>query len=91
MGPTEPGQADHYNPAPMATARAGKSIRLMFGGNGHSRGDFGGVQKAGPGRVGVFWKGEPESEIVYVSEVIVLLVYNEDMRGREWANLGVYS
>jgi len=73
MGTTAPRHSDHYNPAPMATARAGSSIRLMFGGNGHSRGDFGGVQrKSGPGRVGVFWKGGVEREIVLVGEVGVV-------------------
>lgn len=79
MNTTEPGQTDHYNPAPMATARAGESITLMFGGNGHSRGDFGGEQKAGPGRVGVFWKGVMENEIVYVSQASALVVYDEDL------------
>jgi len=32
------GLKHHKNPAPMATAKAGESIKLMFGGNGHSRG-----------------------------------------------------
>ncbi|EDU43639.1 predicted protein [Pyrenophora tritici-repentis Pt-1C-BFP] len=65
----ETGHSDHYNPAPMATARAGGSIKLMFGGNGHSRGDFGGVQKSGPGMVRVYWKGGVEREIVRVREL----------------------
>ena len=57
----------HSAPAPMATARPGSEIKLMFGGNGHSRG--GNVGENGdPGRVSVYWKGEVEAEIVDVSE-----------------------
>ncbi|KAH9862406.1 hypothetical protein J1614_011061 [Plenodomus biglobosus] len=60
--------ANHENPAPMATAGAGETIKLMFGGNGHSRGDMGGVKTGDAGRVAVYWKGEKESEIVDVNE-----------------------
>ena len=49
----------------MATAKAGESLRLMFGGNGHSRGfSVGGT----PGTVSVYWKGKPEAEITDVKE-----------------------
>jgi len=52
--------------APMATAAPGSSIRLRYGGNGHTRGaNVGG----NPGIVSVFWKGAPEAEIQYVSEL----------------------
>ena len=53
----------------MATASAGTSIKLMFGGNGHSRGDFGGVQTGDAGYVAVYWKGRVEQEIVDISEL----------------------
>ncbi|CAO2649705.1 Nn.00g009970.m01.CDS01 [Neocucurbitaria sp. VM-36] len=52
----------HTAPAPMATAAAGSNIKLMFGGNGHSRGDNVGGN-GDPGRVVVYWKGEAEAEI----------------------------
>jgi hypothetical protein len=49
----------------MTTAEPGAMIRLMFGGNGHSRGfDVGGD----PGTVTVYWKGGPEQEITDISE-----------------------
>ena len=53
----------------MATARAGGRIQLMFGGNGHSRGSFGGVERGNAGRVKVFWPGGKEREIGDVGEV----------------------
>jgi hypothetical protein len=59
----------HNAPAPMATAHAGGSIKLMFGGNGHSRGNFGGVNTGDPGKVSVYWAGQKEREIVDVKEV----------------------
>ncbi|CBX91231.1 hypothetical protein IAQ61_010583 [Plenodomus lingam] len=52
----------------MASAHAGDSIKLLFGGNGHSRADFGGVRTGDAGRVAVYWKGEKEREIVDVAE-----------------------
>jgi hypothetical protein len=53
----------------MATAAAGSSITLLFGGNGHSRGNFGGVEKGDPGKVSVYWAGSKEKEIVDVKEL----------------------
>ncbi|KAL1798914.1 hypothetical protein ACET3X_002951 [Alternaria dauci] len=53
----------------MATASAGSSITLMFGGNGHSRGNFGGVEMGDPGKVSVYWAGSKETEIVDVKEL----------------------
>lgn len=51
--------------APMASAKAGESLRLMFGGNGHARGaSVGGT----PGTVTVYWKGKPDTEIKDVKE-----------------------
>lgn len=47
----------------MGTSRAGSSIKIMFGGNGHSRGDFGGVKTGDPGRVAIYWAGAVEREI----------------------------
>ncbi|KAI4934473.1 hypothetical protein J4E85_002330 [Alternaria conjuncta] len=69
--PQEPGSKPphHDAPAPMATAAPGSSITLMFGGNGHSRGNFGGVEKGDPGRVSVYWAGSKEKEIVDVKEL----------------------
>ncbi|KAI4952782.1 hypothetical protein J4E91_003256 [Alternaria rosae] len=69
--PQEPGgkPPTHAAPAPMATAAAGSFITLMFGGNGHSRGNFGGVEKGDPGRVAVYWAGSKEKEIVDVKEL----------------------
>jgi hypothetical protein len=59
---------DHHAPAPMATAKAGASIKLMFGGNGHSRGaNAGGEGDAG--RVAVYWAGKAETELVDVEEL----------------------
>jgi len=58
--------------APMKTAAPGDTIRLQFGGNGHTRGfNTGGTvnpNPAGPGTVSVYWKGAPEQEIVDISE-----------------------
>jgi hypothetical protein len=52
----------------MATAAAGSSTTLMFGGNGHSRGD-----NAGPGGdpsvVSGYWAGKLETEIVGVKDL----------------------
>jgi hypothetical protein len=65
--PYPAGLAHQLNPAPMATAAAGSSLRLMFGGNGHSRGAP--MDKTGdPGKVSVYWAGEKEREIVDVKE-----------------------
>jgi hypothetical protein len=52
----------------MATAKPGTSIKLMFGGNGHSRGANVG-ENGDPGRVGVYWAGAPETEIVYTKDL----------------------
>jgi hypothetical protein len=52
--------------APMATAKPGSTLRLMFGGNGHSRGNN--MPNNDPGVVSVYWKGEPEAEITNVNE-----------------------
>lgn len=62
-----------YNPgSPMKTAAPGDTIRLFFGGNGHTRGfNTGGTVNPnpdGPGTVSVYWKGSPEQEIVDISE-----------------------
>jgi len=54
--------------APMAVSRPGGTIRLQYGGNGHSRG--GNMPNGDPGVVAVYWKGEPEKEIVDTSEFI---------------------
>ncbi|KAB2109434.1 hypothetical protein AG0111_0g399 [Alternaria gaisen] len=59
----------HTAPVPMVTASAGSSITLMFGGNGHSRGNFGGVEMGDPGKVSVYWAGSKEKEIVDVKEL----------------------
>lgn len=59
----------HHNPAPMATAAADSSIKLMFGGNGHSRGAPFATASGNPGNVSVYWAGEPETEIVDVKEL----------------------
>lgn len=66
---SDPKLAHHSAPAPMAAARAGSSIKLMFGGNGHSRGDMGGGETGDAGRVAVYWKGEKDSEIEDVKEL----------------------
>jgi hypothetical protein len=67
----------HENPAPMVTAAAGTSIKLMFGGNGHSRGAP--MDKLGdPGRVSVYWAGEKEREIVDVKEFTSEYLVQED-------------
>ncbi|KAF2671406.1 hypothetical protein BT63DRAFT_453802 [Microthyrium microscopicum] len=56
-----------YQPnAPMASAAPGDSIKLFFGGNGHTRGSN--VPGGDPGIVNVYWKGAPEQEITDVSE-----------------------
>jgi hypothetical protein len=48
----------------MTSAAAGSSIRLRFGGNGHSRG----APMGDAGTVTVYWKGAPELEITDISE-----------------------
>jgi hypothetical protein len=53
----------------MVTASAGSFVTLMFGGNGHSRGNFGGVEMGDPGKVSVYWAGSKEKEIVDVKEL----------------------
>ncbi|KAF2822348.1 hypothetical protein CC86DRAFT_300945 [Ophiobolus disseminans] len=60
--------AHHDNPAPMATAAAGSNITLMFGGNGHTRGNNAGPN-GDPGRVVVYWVGEKEKELVDIKEL----------------------
>lgn len=57
----------HQNPAPMATAAAGGEVKLMFGGNGHSRGANAG-ENGNPGNVSVYWLGASEQEIVDIKE-----------------------
>lgn len=52
----------------MATAAAGSSIKLMFGGNGHSRGANAGGN-GDPGRVAVYWAGAPETELVDINDL----------------------
>lgn len=47
--------------AGMATAKPGGSIKLMFGGNGHSRGTN--EDDGDPGKSVVYWKGKKEAEI----------------------------
>lgn len=69
LTPKDPKLSFHSAPAPMATSHPGGEIKLMFGGNGHSRGDNVGGS-GDPGRVSVYWKGEVEAEIVDVSEFI---------------------
>lgn len=51
----------------MATSTPGGELKLLFGGNGHSRGDNAGGN-GDPGRVAVYWKREPEAETEYISE-----------------------
>jgi trans-aconitate methyltransferase len=51
----------------MTTTTPGGSIKLMFGGNGHSRGAN--VDGSGnAGKVAVYWKGGPEKEIEDIKE-----------------------
>jgi hypothetical protein len=52
----------------MATATAGGSIKLMFGGNGHSRGANAG-ENGDAGQVGVYWAGVPGKELVDVKDL----------------------
>ena len=52
--------------AKMAKSKPGGSIKLMFGGNGHSRGAN--VDGGKPGKVVVYWKGKKEAEIEDVKE-----------------------
>jgi len=58
----------HEAPAPMATAAAGSSIKLMFGGYGHSRRNNAGNEHDG-GKVALYWAGEPEKELVDISKL----------------------
>ncbi|KZM24298.1 hypothetical protein ST47_g4576 [Ascochyta rabiei] len=53
--------------AGMATTTPGGSIKLMFGGNGHSRGAN--VDGGDPGTVAVYWKGGKEKEIEDIKEL----------------------
>ncbi|KAH7066061.1 hypothetical protein BKA63DRAFT_426576 [Paraphoma chrysanthemicola] len=46
----------------MPISTPGGSIRLMYGGNGHSRGYNAGPNND-PGRVAVYWAGAPEIEL----------------------------
>jgi hypothetical protein len=62
----------------MATASAGSDIKLMFGGNGHSRGNFGGVNTGDPGKVSVYWAGGPEKEIVDIKELTFNILLQEN-------------
>jgi hypothetical protein len=78
LTPMLPDKPDQHAPAPMATARAGGNIQLMYGGNGHSRGNFGGVDTHDPGKVSVYWAGEKEKEIVDVSELTPDLLVQEN-------------
>lgn len=57
--------ATYHANAPMASAKAGEKLRLMFGGNGHARGAGVG---GNPGTVTVYWKGKPNTEITSVKE-----------------------
>jgi hypothetical protein len=70
--PPEQRTPTYYPNAPMKTAAPGDSIKLYFGGNGHTRGsNAGGTSNPnplGPGTVSVYWKGAPEQEIVDISE-----------------------
>jgi|TARA_R110002003_G_C695560_1_gene25431 hypothetical protein len=51
----------------MASATPGGTIKLMYGGNGHSRGyNAGGNGDAG--RVAVYWAGSPETEIADIKD-----------------------
>ena len=52
----------------MATAAAGSSIKLMFGGNGHSRG-FRVSDNGDSGRVVVYWGGSAEKELVDLKDL----------------------
>jgi hypothetical protein len=53
----------------MVSAAPGDMIRLRFGGNGHTRGyNVGGQPGPNSGTVTVYWKGQPEDEIVDISE-----------------------
>lgn len=57
--------SEHAN---MAESVAGGQIKLMFGGNGHSRGaNVDGSGEAGT--VAVYWKGGQEREIEYIEEL----------------------
>ncbi|KAF1916668.1 hypothetical protein BDU57DRAFT_548325 [Ampelomyces quisqualis] len=58
----------HSAPAPMATSSPGQSLKLLFGGNGHSRGANAG-ENGDPGRVGVYWAGLKETELIHLSDL----------------------
>jgi hypothetical protein len=53
----------------MATAKPGSNITLLFGGNGHSRGDFGGQRTGDAGTVSVYWGGVPAKELLHVEDL----------------------
>jgi hypothetical protein len=59
----------YQNDAQMVTAAPGDVIRLRFVGNGHTRGyNVGGQPGPNSGTVTVYWKGQPEDEIIDISE-----------------------
>ena len=61
---------NQFQGAPMATASPGSSLKLRFGGNGHSRGgNVPGGANGNSGTVQVYTYGEPGREIVDVSEL----------------------
>lgn len=62
------GESGSENAAPMAKAKAGGTLNLLWGGNGHARGANAGGDE-GPGTVSIFWAGEKEKEIVLLSEL----------------------
>ncbi|KAI7785707.1 hypothetical protein LA080_006273 [Diaporthe eres] len=53
--------------APMATVSPGGTIKLRFGGNGHTRGTTAGANND-PGQVSVYWAGAKETEIQTIDE-----------------------
>lgn len=55
--------------APMATASAGETIKLRYGGNGHTRGATAGANND-PGLVSVYWAGAAETEISTIDEFV---------------------
>lgn len=53
--------------APMATVSPGGTIKLRYGGNGHTRGMTAGANND-PGQVSVYWAGAAETEIQTIDE-----------------------
>lgn len=51
----------------MATVSPGGTIKLRYGGNGHTRGATAGKNND-PGRVSVYWAGKKETEINTIDE-----------------------